>query len=81
MEGASMPSACVHDPGNTWTCPLTRPGGYQALVLWNSSTTLSYKAPEQYTDVRDLAGKVSSLSGGRVPVGNSPILIETGKAF
>jgi polysaccharide biosynthesis protein PslG len=81
MQGASMPSPCVHDPGNTWTCPLTRPGGYQALVLWNSSTTLSYKTPEQYTEVRDLAGKLSSLSGGRVPVGNSPVLIETGKAF
>ena len=50
-------------------------------MLWNSSTTLSYKAPEQYTDVRDLIGNVSSLSGGRLQVGNSPVLIETGKAF
>jgi hypothetical protein len=81
MEGASMPTACIHDPGNTWSCPLTRAGGYQALVVWNSSKTLSYKAPAQYTDFRDLAGNVGPLSGGRVPVGESPVLIETGKAF
>jgi len=81
MEGASMPSACIHDPGNTWTCPLTRAGGYQALVLWNSSRTLTYKVPVQYSDFRDLAGNVRSLSGGRVQVGESPVLIETGRAF
>ena len=81
MEGASMPSACIHDPGNTWTCPLTRAGGYQALVIWNSSRTLSYKVPVQYSDSRDLTGNVRSLSSGRVQVGESPVLIETGKAF
>jgi polysaccharide biosynthesis protein PslG len=81
MQGASMPSACIHDPGNTWTCPLTRAGGYQALVLWNSSRTLTYKVPVQYSDFRDLAGNVRSLSGGRVQVGESPVLIETGQAF
>jgi hypothetical protein len=81
MEGASMPSACALDSGNTWTCPLSRAGGYQALVLWNSSKTLSYQAPVQYNDFRDLAGNVGSLSGGRVQVGDSPVLIETGKAF
>jgi polysaccharide biosynthesis protein PslG len=81
MEGASMPSACIHDPGNTWTCSLTRAGGYQALVIWNSSSTLSYEVPVQYSDFRDLTGNVRSLSGGRVQVGESPVLIETGKAF
>ena len=81
MEGASMPSACAHDPGNTWTCSLSRAGGYQALVLWNSGKTLSYQAPVQYSDFRDLTGNVHPLSGGRVQVGDSPVLIETGKAF
>jgi polysaccharide biosynthesis protein PslG len=81
MQGASMPSACIHDPDNTWTCPLTRANGYQALVLWNPRKTLSYKVPARYTGFRDLSGNVGSLSGGRVPVGESPILIETGTAF
>jgi polysaccharide biosynthesis protein PslG len=81
MEGATMPSACMHDPANTWSCPLTRAGGYKALVLWNPSKTLSYRVPAQYSDVRDLSGNVSSLSGGHVPVGDSPILVETSKAF
>jgi polysaccharide biosynthesis protein PslG len=81
MEGASMPSACMHDSDNTWTCPLTRAGGYQALVLWNPSQTLNYEVPVQYSDVRDLSGNVRPLSGGRVPVGESPVLVETAKAF
>jgi hypothetical protein len=81
MTGASMTSGCAPDASNTWTCTLSRAGGYRALVLWNSSKTLSYKAPEEYTDVRDLMGNVNSLSGGGLQVGDSPVMIETGKAF
>ncbi len=81
MAGASMTSGCAPDASNTWTCTLSRAGGYRALVLWNSSKTLSYKAPEEYTDVRDLMGNVNSLSSGGLQVGNSPVMIETGKAF
>jgi hypothetical protein len=81
MQGASMTSGCAPDGSDTWTCTLSRAGGYQALVLWNSSKTLSYKAPAQYTEVRDLMGNVRSLSGGKLQVGDSPILVETGKVF
>ncbi len=81
MAGASMSSACVADAGNTWSCRLTRAGGYQALVLWNSTQASNYQAPAGYVEVRDLAGNVRPLSGSSLPVGNSPILIETGKAF
>jgi polysaccharide biosynthesis protein PslG len=81
MTGASMTSGCAPDASNTWTCTLSRAGGYRALVLWNSSKTLSYRAPVEYTDVRDLMGNVNSLSGGGLQVGDSPVMIETGKAF
>jgi hypothetical protein len=81
MLGASMTSSCVSDSSGTWSCALTRPGGYEALVLWNSGKTVSYPVPGQYTDLRDLMGNVRSLPGGDLEVGSSPVLVETGKAF
>ncbi len=81
MEGASMTAGCSPDASNTWSCTLSRAGGYRALVLWNSSKTVSYRTQGQYTDLRDLMGNVRSISGGSVQVGDSPVLIETGRAF
>ena len=81
MAGASMSSRCTVDSGATWTCTLSRAGGYRALVLWNSTKALTYNVPQDYTQVRDLAGNVRPLSGGSLQVGDSPVLIETGKAF
>jgi hypothetical protein len=60
---------------------LTRSGGYQGIVVWNSSRSVSYQVPAQYIEVRDLSGNVSGVAGGSVQVGNSPVLIETGKVF
>jgi hypothetical protein len=76
-----MTSGCAPDGRGTWSCTLSRAGGYQALVLWNSSKTVSYPVPEQYIDARDLMGNVRSLPGGNLQVGDSPVLVETGLAF
>jgi hypothetical protein len=81
MVGASMTSGCTSDSSGTWSCTLSRDGGYQALVLWNSTNTVSYQVPKQYTDLRDLIGNLRSLSGDSLQVGNSPVLVETGKVF
>jgi polysaccharide biosynthesis protein PslG len=81
MAGASMTSRCAADGDDTWTCTLSRDGGYRALVLWNSTQAQTYKVPPEYTEVRDLAGNVRPVSGGSLQVGDSPVLIETGKAF
>jgi polysaccharide biosynthesis protein PslG len=81
MVGASMTSGCAPDGSGTWSCTLSRAGGYQALVLWNSAKTVSYQVPKQYTEVRDLAGTVQPLPGGKLQVGYSPVLVETGRAF
>jgi hypothetical protein len=81
MVGASMGSGCAPDASGTWSCTLNRAGGYQALVLWNSDKTVSYRVPEQYTEVRNLSGNVQPLAGGKLQVGDSPVLVETGRAF
>ncbi len=63
-----------------WACSMTRRGGYQAEVLWNStaSSAINAKAPSQMKDYRDLAGGVNPIVNGTVPVQNLPILLETG---
>lgn len=81
MVGASMSSPCVPDSSGTVACTLSRTGGYQALVLWNSTKTVTYQAGKEYISFRDLTGNVKPLAGANLQVGNSPILIETGKAF
>jgi hypothetical protein len=81
MLGASMTSGCVPDSSGTWSCTLSRPGGYQALVLWNSGKTVSYRLPGQYTRLRDLTGNVRSLPRGSLEVGGSPVLVESSTAF
>jgi hypothetical protein len=74
MVGATMSSPCTMAPDSTWTCTLTRPGGYQALAVWNSATTTSYTPASQYKQYLDLAGHSNSIQGA-VTIGYNPILL------
>jgi Glycosyl hydrolase catalytic core len=80
IVGATLAQPCTQDKSGTWTCSITRPGGYQAEILWNStvSATRNAKAPSQMKDYRDLSGGVNPIVNGTVPVQNLPILLETG---
>ena len=78
MVGATMSAPCTSAPDGTWTCTLRRRGGYQALVIWNSTTTSSYAPPKQYKHYLDLAGNVTPVNGP-VTIGDSPILLENSK--
>jgi hypothetical protein len=53
---------------------MTRPGGYQALAVWNSVKSKSYAPASQYTQYLDLDGNTSPLNGA-VTIGFSPILL------
>jgi hypothetical protein len=86
MVGATLSAPCTVSPtGNVWTCGFTRSGGYSALAVWNASQdclngscpTTVYTVPAGYTLYRDLAGTETSISGGTVPIGAKPILLET----
>ena len=74
MVGATMPSPCTMASDSTWTCSLTRPGGFQASAVWNSATSKSFTPPSQYKQWQDLAGGSHSVSGS-VTIGYSPILL------
>lgn len=82
LTGATFTQGCSAS-GSIWTCELSRPGGYQGLVVWNSSKTCTtvcatspYTFPPQYIKYRDLSGNVYSLSGSTVAIGFKPVLLE-----
>jgi hypothetical protein len=78
LVGATLSQACSADGSGTWTCGLTRAGGYQGLVVWNPSKTVSYTAASQYKQMRDMYGTSSVLpSSGVISVDFKPALLET----
>jgi len=77
MVGATMSSRCSMASNYTWTCTLTRPGGYQALAIWNTSGTKSYIAPGEYTQYRTIYGQVYTLPASHsMNIGIMPVLLE-----
>lgn len=85
MTGATVDHACTNAGGSVWTCSFTRPGGYQALAVWDASkicisgvcNSSSYSAPAGFVQYRDLAGNVVSIKpNASVAIGAKPILLE-----
>jgi hypothetical protein len=84
MVGATLGTACSVK-GSVWTCGFTR-SGYQALAVWDASqdclkgtcATTAFTVPAGgYIEYRDLTDTVTTISGGTVPIGAKPILLET----
>jgi hypothetical protein len=81
IVGATLTQLCAPDHNGTWSCSLTRSGGYKAQIVWSSTAaSLSFSAPSQMTEYRDLTGGVHPIVGGTVQAQNLPILLETGPA-
>jgi hypothetical protein len=83
LVGATLSSPCVA-VGTVWQCGYTRPGGYRAIAVWDTSqscnegncTTSSFTPPAGYDYFRDLAGVKVKTTGSTVPIGIKPILLE-----
>ncbi len=83
MVGATL-SGCSSQ-ASQWTCSMTR-SGYQAEAIWDGSqtcsngtcSTLAVSVSPIYVQYRDLAGHVTAISNGTVPIGLKPILLESG---
>lgn len=83
MVGATMTGTCMVS-GTIWTCNFRRPGGYVAEALWDTSQTCNkgqcgttnYPVPSQYTNYLTLEGSKVDITGGEVPIGAKPILIQ-----
>ncbi len=80
LVGASFTSPCSLS-GSLWSCGLTRPGGYQGLILWadSNSSILSYAPASAFVQYRDLTGNTHTISAGStISVGDKPIILESG---
>jgi hypothetical protein len=78
LIGAQI-SACSQPTADTWSCPLVRPNGYQAQILWSPTTSsLPFVVSGQFVQSRDLLTNCpQSIQNGQVILGHKPILLET----
>lgn len=82
LVGATMTS-CGSNAAGTWTCAITRPGGYRGWIMWNPGATrhlIKFHIPNAWhvTRVRDLLGHTSHLApGATFEVSIMPHLLET----
>jgi hypothetical protein len=89
MVGKTLSSACTPNTGgqpSVWSCGLTS-GSWKGLAVWDAGqdcTSSSCPTPNVtvpaggYTQYLDLAGNKNTVSGGTVPVGAKPVLLENG---
>ena len=78
LVGATFSQPCSISNG-IWTCGITRPNGYQGIVVWNPTASVSYTAASQYKQYRDIYGNTVTMpSNGVITVNNMPLLLETG---
>jgi hypothetical protein len=86
LVGASFTKPCSGDH-DVWTCDLSRPGGYQARIVWNAASSYNTQALTKYTtgsefsQYRDLNGGKFSIEGGSVMIGSKPLLLEKASAL
>ncbi len=77
LVGATMPQPCAGDASGTWTCTITRPGGYVGKVVWSTKGAATFTPGAGYTQVRDLTGATTPVTAGSaVPTGAKPVLVE-----
>jgi hypothetical protein len=80
LIGAQMDS-CDTDANGTWTCAISRDGGYRAWILWNPDGRRTFKlsVPSRWNvlRIRDLLGHTSNLApGASFEVSVMPHLLE-----
>jgi hypothetical protein len=85
MRGSSFASKCSAQTGTTiWSCTLTRSGGFQGEVIWDTAETCSggtcatkeVEVGTEYLHYVELGGATKTISNNTVPVGAKPILLE-----
>jgi chitodextrinase len=67
--------------GTIYQCRLTRPGGYEGLMIWassdNPSYTTSFSVPDKYIQYRSLdSSKSSTAASSTLTLGMQPVLLE-----
>jgi hypothetical protein len=79
LIGARMDS-CDTDPNTTWTCAISRAGGYRGWIVWNPNQTQKFELPRDWDArrMRDLHGSQKEISlKAQIEIGPSPVLLES----
>jgi hypothetical protein len=77
LVGATMTEACARGADSITKCNLSRPSGYAAQMVWDSSGSKDYSPPAQFIQYRELDGNTIKITkGSPVKVGKRPILLE-----
>ena len=75
LRGATI-EACSSDNEQTWSCTLTRPNGYEGVIMWNASSSMQVQVPTRnLVQCRDWQN-AASPAGTTVTVSPMPILLE-----
>lgn len=73
MVGARMDS--IRQDRGTWICQLNR-DGRNTWVVWNPDRKSEFNRPKGDDTIRTLSGETSRISGNRIEVGPTPVLVE-----
>jgi len=76
MVGASL-SRCSASENGDWVCDLQR-NGVKQYIVWNTGGNRSFRIPEDWhvSEYTQLNAAVNKTSGGAIPVGMQPELIQ-----
>ena len=75
LPGATI-ETCSSDARQTWSCTLTRPNGYAAVIMWNANSTIQVRVPARnLVQFRNWQNAVSPLAA-TVTVSPMPMLLE-----
>ena len=83
LTGATLTQPCAQLPtdATTFVCSYTRPNGYSAEAIWNTTSTESVAVSSTFVQYHDLTGAINPVSGGTVEISTTPILLENTSAF
>jgi hypothetical protein len=70
---------CKSDDGGTWSCQLDRNGTKEGIV-WNVKDNKTFSIPSSWhaTTMTPLLGQPTQVSGSKVQIGPSPVLLSSG---
>jgi hypothetical protein len=92
LTGATFTKPCASEAsgdgksGKVWSCEISRPNGYQGLIVWDAARsydhgdTGKYSVGSRFSNYRDLSGQKKPVQNATVAIGPKPILLESAGA-
>ncbi len=73
----AYPGGCTFPSEDTWSCAISRPGGYSGLIVWDSSGSGTLTIPDGMIRERKLDGSERTVApGSSIALSYKPILLE-----